>query len=523
MQIDFEIKNYRCFPDHDPLRFSIAEDWTAFIGVNNSGKSSILKFFFEFRDIFRRLSSITELVHDINQSHIHASLNGCNISDACNNTNTRNLTVNICLHDFPINEITISCDQELNKFTVTTLFGLDVLDKQLITGLRIVNELIQFNGISPIDPKPVLQALKRLSKTVYIGSFRNILNTGATTYFDISVGTQFVHVWETMYAGDNRKNRDHCQQVIESIEKLLDIQRLELRPMPGNNAIIVHIDGKSYQLSELGAGVAQLILVIATVAQSKPDYVLIDEPELGLHPSLQLSFLAELGRLAKCGLLFSTHSVGLARSCANRLYSINKIAQGQSRITYYERTPKLSELLGSLNYSSYHALGFDVLLLVEGVSEMKVFQQLLKKINLDHKIVLLPLGGSQLINGNRDLELGELKRITHNVYAIVDSEKASSSSPLPADRLAFQTSCDSLGIKCHILTFRATENYLHEYAIKKVVGSQFGKLEPFEKMEGVKNWGKDNNWKIVSEMSWQDFESTDVGSFLLTIKDSFGQ
>lgn len=159
--------------------------------------------------------------------------------------------------------------------------------------------------------------------------------------------------------------------------------------------------------------------MITTVAQRRPEYVLIDEPELGLHPSLQLSFLAEIGRLAKSGLLFSTHCVGLARACANRLYSINKIEQGRSKVTNYERTPNLSEFLGSLNYSSYHALGFDVLLLVEGATEIKVFQQLLKKIDLDHKVLLLPLGGSQLINRNRELELGELKRITPNIYAIV--------------------------------------------------------------------------------------------------------
>jgi AAA15 family ATPase/GTPase len=44
MQIDLTVKNYRCFPDSEPLRIAIRPGFTAFVGVNNSGKSSALKF-----------------------------------------------------------------------------------------------------------------------------------------------------------------------------------------------------------------------------------------------------------------------------------------------------------------------------------------------------------------------------------------------------------------------------------------------------------------------------------------------
>ena len=56
MQIELTLRNYRCFPDTRPMRISLGGGLTAFfIGVNNSGKSSLLKFFYEFRDLFNLL------------------------------------------------------------------------------------------------------------------------------------------------------------------------------------------------------------------------------------------------------------------------------------------------------------------------------------------------------------------------------------------------------------------------------------------------------------------------------------
>src|SRR6266403_2068100 len=57
MRIQITLKNYRCFPTESPARFEISEGFTAFVGVNNSGKSSLLKFFYEFRDLLNRLSN----------------------------------------------------------------------------------------------------------------------------------------------------------------------------------------------------------------------------------------------------------------------------------------------------------------------------------------------------------------------------------------------------------------------------------------------------------------------------------
>jgi len=56
MDAELTIKNYRCFPDSRHARIVVRDVFTAILGVNNSGKSSLLKFFYEFRYLFGRLT-----------------------------------------------------------------------------------------------------------------------------------------------------------------------------------------------------------------------------------------------------------------------------------------------------------------------------------------------------------------------------------------------------------------------------------------------------------------------------------
>ena len=61
MTIDLTIKNYRCFPESSPARIAVRPGFTALLGVNNSGKSALLRFFYEFRGLFLSLSNVSTI------------------------------------------------------------------------------------------------------------------------------------------------------------------------------------------------------------------------------------------------------------------------------------------------------------------------------------------------------------------------------------------------------------------------------------------------------------------------------
>jgi len=258
-------------------------------------------------------------------------------------------------------------------------------------------------------------------------------------------------------------------------------------------------------------------LTLANAATENPSFILIDEPELNLHPSLQLDFITSLAAYASEGLLFATHSVGLARSAAEMVYSLQKPHGQPTEVSDFNSTPRLSEFLGELSFLGYRELGFDRVLLVEGPTDVRTVQQFLRKFGKDHSVLPLSLGGNSLINGNSGTieQLEEMKRISGNIFAVIDSERTAKGDPPQMDRERFRNACQKAGIKCLVLERRAIENYLTDIAVKKVKGEKYRALEEFELLKTVSPaWAKSENWLIAREMTREEIEPTDLGQFL---------
>ena len=139
--------------------------------------------------------------------------------------------------------------------------------------------------------------------------------------------------------------------------------------MPDDQNLQLFIDGKSYRPASRVQACTQFILVLANAAIRRPPFILIDE-RTNLHPSLQLDFLTTLASYAKEGVLFATHSYGLARSSSDRLYSLTKTSDEESQVAPFESlADRLPEFLGELRYAAYASSGFNRILLVEGPTE----------------------------------------------------------------------------------------------------------------------------------------------------------
>ena len=47
--ITIQLRNYRSIPYNNPIKFEVGEGITVITGINNVGKSNLLKFFYEFK------------------------------------------------------------------------------------------------------------------------------------------------------------------------------------------------------------------------------------------------------------------------------------------------------------------------------------------------------------------------------------------------------------------------------------------------------------------------------------------
>ena len=523
MHIEITLKNYRCFPDSNPACFSLRKGITGFIGINNSGKSSLLKFFHEFQSLFNLLSSPTGNIISAlvgNREIFNYSSSITDSEEVFCNTNNRDLEIQIRFidmnHDILMPErFDIKIPRSTNEWLPKMYLDNGQLDIKKGSA-RFRGTILEVDGKPKADLSCVFKVFEDLSRSLYIGPFRNAINIGSEAdYYDIKVGTDFIKTWRTYKTGNNKKSNEAIYKLTNDIKHIFGYDGLEINPSEDNQSLQIFINGKSYKLSELGSGLTQFILVLANAAIKQPTYIIIDEPELNLHPSLQLDFLTTLGSYAHEGILFSTHNIGLARASADWIYSVHKIDEGKSEIIKFETLENLSEFLGELSFSGYKDIGFDKILLVEGTTDLKSIQQFLRLYRKDHQIVLLPLGGKSLIRGSSEAELQEIKRLTNNVFALIDSERSAPEVPIEPKRKKFSDMCEIIGITCHTLERRAIENYFTDVAIKIVKGDKYQALNHYQILTDISPaWSKTENWRIAREMTRKDLDSTDLGDFL---------
>ncbi|WP_186223560.1 ATP-dependent nuclease [Burkholderia gladioli] len=526
LSYQFTIKNYRCFSDENPARFSISRGMVCFLGVNNSGKSALLKMFQELRPLWTILSGMSgnldpkamilqshhvfdqmEVFFDGNNRSIEIEIELIGLADRSENNvlNAKKISL-----QGSRNEVANAISWRLNLFANNSKIPPQPW-RPLLAG--DASEFVA-DGAPPFNIEQIKILALNLSQSLYIGPFRNAITVGSGAHFDLAVGESFINTWHEWQNGSIKKYNTAITTVTENIRRVMGFRSLSITASTQTKTLQLNINGRPFKLNEVGSGLAQLIVVFGNALIRKPSIIFIDEPELNLHPKLQQEFLTSLASYTSFGVVFATHSIGLARSSAERIYTVSS-NNNISTVSPYEKSANLIEMLGELSFSSFRDLGAEKLLLVEGTTDVKFFQQLLRMIKKDQRIVVFPLGGNSLAKGGVEHELAELRRIINNIAAIVDSERNSAESEPAKERKEFAETCKRLGFDVLVTQLRATENYFDDEALKAALGPSFSALAPYEKLSGSSNgWAKADNWRVATALNWESFRKTDLGQFI---------
>ncbi len=525
MDAEVTVSNYRCFSDK-PVRFTLKSGLQSFVGVNNSGKSCLLRMFYELRGIFTALST-PEMAWQMlqGQSQLYQAMPMVKDQEEifCDR-NSRDLTLAFDLKPGPPRGVPVPSRFEIVLARSTKHWALNVYaggSKVTPQGLNMRSEgkelvVARNNNASVVTLSPIAEVCTICRRMLYIGPFRNAVNVGGSgDYYDIQIGQPFITNWRTLKTGYLKKSSEATYKLSEDVRRIFGFGTLDINSSDDGQNLQLTIDGKTYKQTEIGSGLIQFILVFVNAAIKQPSYVLIDEPELNLHPSLQVDFLTTLASYAECGVLFATHSLGLARAVSDRVYSVRRAGPDEREVRDFTGTKALAEFLGELGFNAYQDLGFETVLLVEGPTDVTCVQQFLRHYGKEHQVVLLQLGGRSMINGGCEQQLSEVKRISNHVYALIDSERSAPGEALAADRQGFTEVCSKLNIPCHVLERRAIENYLPEGAIKQAKSDKYRALGPFELLKDADPaWGKEENWRIARLTTKNDLNRTDLGTFL---------
>jgi len=488
MHLSIRVKNYRCFGAQSSAGFVLKQGITGFVGENNTGKSTMLRLFYDLRGVFRKAANqldqfrpgremffqMPPLPAGIERNRFFHQKNG----DA--------LVVEIASEG---SEIVLVCRR----------------DGRVQWSLG--HHLPEDTGMA--------EDLRMLSRMFYVGPFRPFQACGLDgVSFDLRFGREFFDACSRAASGGHPEEKKSLDSVCLTVSELFDLEQFAFQnDSQGHPGFL--LNGSWMGAEELGSGMGQCFLILFQAARHHPSFVLIDEPEAHLHPSIQTDFLTQLAGYGQYGLIISTHHSGVAQSASDHLYRVKRHAEREgSVIEPFQPESRLSQTLGEMQVSLQSQKNGPQVLLVEGPTEIKALRKLMAKINRHHSVVLLPLGGSSMINGHREDELREVKKICSSVYALIDSERDSPEARESAHHRAFREACHHAGIHCHILERRSLENYFSGRAIHQVLGRKFRELGPYENVNTVHSrWPKSENWKIVQQMRPEEFEGTDLWEF----------
>lgn len=372
------------------------------------------------------------------------------------------------------------------------------------------------------DLGPLVSACQMLDRAVYVPATRYVGTGGGTgqTWFDVSIGSPLVQLIRDMEIHKNANEKKKFTTTQSTLGKLLGMPDLRITPVQERYELQLAYEAHDRRLDEFGSGIAQFLVVAMTLAVRKPSFVLIDEPELSLHPSLQLTFLDHLAAQASVGTLFATHSLALARLAAEHAWMVHRDKENDySYVLPFGDPATPVELLRDLQYGAFASVGVRKVLLVEGPTEVDVIRQWLRILSKDNQILPIHLGGSNSINAKSHLYLEELKRFNIPLAALIDSEKhLGANSKECKARQKFKSNCENLGIKCHISVRSATENYLTQRALDEYFGSAKHSALGQDDAPNA-TWSKCANWQVARLMTLGELTASDhdVGKFLQSL------
>jgi ABC-type cobalamin/Fe3+-siderophores transport system ATPase subunit len=457
MDIDVTLKGYRCFAPDSPATIQFRGDIVALVGVNNSGKSTLLKAFYELRPTLVAITSDPDF-----QSGAIMANAGLNLpaevgdpSEIFWHFGTTDIEVDITLPELRDKKppgsnwratIAISREQKRVSFALFDLDGNAVPrgGAWRFQGLGAISK----DGFNLGSFGEMYSALRLLSQCFYYPSIRHVTDFkpdgNSSKYYDVLTGKPFIDNWALMQLAQGKESTERMDAVVEDVRRIFRFDKLTIQSDYNRKGLLVVSNGKSSRLSELGTGLAQFVLLLGNVGFSPCSYILIDEPETNLHPSLQLDFLNAIAARASEGVIFATHNLGLARQAADRIFAFTPSATGCT-MSAFHKTENLAHLIGELSFGRSDFAPARKLMLVEGQTDVLTFQNLLAAYGREHEFAIVSLGGQDGINSGRGSELEHMQALGIDVVAIIDSERAAQSANLPSHRKEFVAACQKLG------------------------------------------------------------------------------
>ncbi len=236
-----------------------------------------------------------------------------------------------------------------------------------------------------------------------------------------------------------------------------------------------------YDINNVGQGMQTLVLMLSTILLLKPSIVLMDEPEVHMHPSLIKEFIKYIKLLSiDTQFIITTHSVVLINEVGlDKVFSLkNEISQKGIIVSKVDDKNKLLETINELGYdvdALTYTIKPSVFVFTEGPSDKDFILSFAEKAGLQGKIntfstAFISMDGK----GNRHKLPNLINKLNQEfidspLLMILDKDETTNTSIEEIKQKFFASNTKRL----HYLSKRQIENYLiDEVAIRNIVAKK---------------------------------------------------
>jgi len=247
------------------------------------------------------------------------------------------------------------------------------------------------------------------------------------------------------------------QQTVSSLLGV-EIDAFQAETTSASDDAGAELDVDRFLVQVNGAGIREALRLLLDYEFSKPDILLVEEPEIHLHPALETSMMRYMKKMGEESQIFiTTHSTNFLDTAEMRnVYLVSK--NGETNVQLINMSEAQESIPRELGIRLSAVFMFDRLVFVEGPTDEDVLREWASILNINlaqMSVSFVPMGGVRnLAAYATEQTISFLSKRQVRLWFVIDRDER--------DEAEVQKLIGSLGnrVKTCVLTRRELENYL---------------------------------------------------------------